>query len=400
MKNLLPLDDALALIGTIVAPIRAHEEVRLEDALHRVTAAPLHAPYALPPFDNTGVDGYAYRHADLHHEKLQLVGSSFAGEGFGGTLPAGSAVHIATGAPLPHGADTVSMQEHCHVENDQVMVTQKPSHGANIRRKGNDIAAKAEAIPAGRHLTAGDIALLGALGFTRVNVMRQVRIGIASTGNEIRPHGSKLEAGQIIDTNGLMLKQLLMPWSRHVSILGALPDDRAATDAYFKQMTASHDLIITTGGISVGQRDFVRDALQALGHIHFWKIAIRPGRPVMFGSIGACHMLALPGNPVSAFVTFYLIALPLLQALYGMKPQLPAAYPVTLGADIAPEPHLRCFPRARIERRSDKVVAMPYRDQSSNLISSLADTDGLLDLPANKDGYKAGDWVNFMPLRG
>ncbi len=397
--NLLQLDEVIALIAKAIQPVARQEAINLDDALHRVTAEAVVAPYALPPFDNTGVDGYALRHADLGKD-LFIVGNSFAGEGFAETLREGCAIHIATGAPLPDGADTVVMQEDCTVENGKIIINKPLSKGANIRRAGNDIAAGIEAVPAARRLKAGDIAMLGALGLTTVVVKSHLRIGIASTGNEIRSAGSKLAHGQIIDTNSMMLRQLLSGWSDDVRILGALPDDRAKTDEFLLHAAKDYDLILTTGGVSVGQRDFIRDALQALGKIHFWKTAIRPGRPVMLGTIHACQMLALPGNPVSAYVTFYLIALPLLQALYGMKPSLPQSYLVTLGEDIRKEPHLRSFPRATLSEGKNGPIATPYRDQSSNLISSLVRADGLLDLPVGTTEFKAGDLARFMLLRG
>jgi molybdopterin molybdotransferase len=399
-SKLLQLADAIALIAQSVKPITAHENVKSENALNCITASDIHAPYALPPFDNTGVDGYAFRFDDLTAGQLKIIGSSFAGEGFKSTLPTGSTVHIATGAPLPVGADTVVMQEHCTFANDILTLTKSPSKGANIRHAGNDIAANALAVSAAEKLNAGNIAILGALGMTEVRVIRRLRIGIASTGNEIRAAGSKLEHGQIIDTNSLMLKQLLSQWNVDVSLLGALPDDRAATGAFLINAANMHDLVITTGGVSVGQRDFVRDALKALGTIHFWKIAIRPGRPVMFGQIKSCLMLGLPGNPVSAYVTFYLIALPILQALCGMRPSLPRSYTVTLGMNVTKEPNLRSFPRTEIRYQNGQAIAFPYRDQSSNLISSLVYADGLLDIPIGITEIKVGEPVQFIPLRG
>lgn len=393
--ELLALDAALALLAERLAPVAEAEDCGLDAALGRVTAMDIIAPRALPPFTNTGVDGYAFRHR-ADRTQFRLAGGSFAGSPFDGTLDDGQAARIATGAVLPAGADTVAMQEDCRVADGTVEIDPLPPMGANIRHAGADIAVGSPALPRGRRLQPQDIALLGALGCGRVGVIRTLRVAVASTGAELVAAGMPLAPGQVSDTNGLMLAQAMHGLPVDVTLLPALPDDYDATAAALRDAADRYDLIVTTGGVSVGDRDFVRDALRDLGDPLFWKLAIRPGKPVMAGRIGRSLVIGLPGNPVSALVTFFLIVRPALALLWGGTAALPPAYPVRLAGDLTTPGHLRCFVRARI----DEGVAVPFPDQSSNLFTSLTASDGLLDLPIGAGVWRAGQDVLFRPWRG
>jgi molybdopterin molybdotransferase len=381
-------------VRTVIRPVGGREVLTLDDALGRVLSEAAVAPRALPPFDNTSVDGYAFRHADADRGPLALYGESAAGLPFAGIVPAGAAIRISTGAVLPAGADTVAMQEDCRVDAGRVSIDPVPEPGANIRLAGNDIAAGGVAVAAGHRLRAQDIALLRALGFVEIRATRRLKVAIAPTGAELREGGAELGPGQIIETNGLMLRQLLDPYSADVTLLDPLPDDRRATEAALGRAGEDHDLIITTGGVSVGDHDHVRPALIARGRVHFWRLAIRPGKPVLFGEVGRAVMLGLPGNPVSALVTFQMVAAPVLNALLG-APAAPApGFLVPLAAPVAKSPKLREFPRVRIEAGR----ALPYRDQSSNLLTSLSWADGVLDLPVGPAGFATGDTVLYRPF--
>ena len=403
LKPLLALDDALRLLNEKVAARTAQERRKLTDALHCITATDILAPYALPPFDNTAVDGYAFRHADVQGTtgELTVAGQSMAGlPHLAVELPPGAAIRIATGGLLPAGCDTVIMQEHCTRDGDRLRFTPVPPLGSSVRRRGNDISAGDVAIAGGQRLRPQDIALIGALGLTEVAVRRPLRIAIASTGLELREPGAALGAGQIIDTNNLMLAQLLATNGVMVTRLPALPDDYDATAAALTEAAATHDVIITSGGVSVGGHDFVRDVLHDKGEVLFWRLAIKPGKPVLLGQIGDCYMAGLPGNPVSALVTFCLIVRPLLRALSGQAAALPPAYQVPLAAPINKEAHLRVFPRVGLTVTDGVTQAQPYRDQSSNLIHSLTTADGLLDLPIGASRFEAGELVAFRPFTG
>ena len=398
----LPLDDALAIVRERLKPVSDIGPLPLASALGRILGTSLKAPRALPPFDNTAVDGYAFRRADASETgpaRLALAGESAAGLPFSGTVPAGAAIRISTGAVLPEGADTVAMQEDCRRDGDAVVVEPVPPVGANIRRAGADIQAGDLAAAAGTRLRAGDIALLGALGFTELPVRRKLRMAIASTGTELREGGADLKPGQIVETNGLMLAHLVAPLPVKVTMLETLPDDRALTETALKTAAATHDLIVTTGGVSVGDHDHVRPALMSAGAAHFWRLTLRPGKPVLFGEIGGAAMVGLPGNPVSAFVTFLMVVRPVIDRLMGVPVTPFAGFPVRLAAPLNKSATLREFARARLEWDGKEPRAVPYRDQSSNLLTSLSWADGLLDLPAGLSSFAVGDLVTYRPIQ-
>jgi molybdopterin molybdotransferase len=397
----MPLDDALAIVREVVRPIDGDETLSVGDALGRCLALDVTAPRALPPFDNTAVDGYAFRHGDVAGQGtaiLPLQGESAAGIPFSGTLPSGVTIRISTGAVLPDGADTVAMQEDCRVEGGAVTIDPVPPKAANVRFAGGDIRVGETALAAGQRLRPQDVALLHALGVAQVTVKRRLRIAIASTGTELRETGATLKAGQIIETNAAMLAQSLGNFPVDVTVIDPLPDDRALTEAALARAGAEYDLIITTGGVSVGDHDHVRPALASQGTVHFWRLALRPGKPVLFGQVGGAAMLGLPGNPVSAMVTFLMIGLPVIQALLGAPNRPAPGFIVALDSGMTKSPKLREFPRARLSWADGAPRAELYRDQSSNLLTSLSWADGILDLPAGISDFKAGDSVIYRPF--
>jgi molybdopterin molybdotransferase len=397
----MPLDDALAIVREVARPVGGDETLTVGDALGRCLALDVTAPRALPPFDNTAVDGYAFRHGDVAGQGaaiLPLQGESAAGIPFSGTLPPGVTIRISTGAVLPDGADTVAMQEDCRVEGGAVTIDPVPPKAANVRFAGGDIRVGETALEAGHRLRPQDVALLHALGVAQVTVKRRLRIAIASTGTELRETGATLKAGQIIETNAAMLAQSLGNFPVDVTILDPLPDDRALTEAALAKAGAEYDLIVTTGGVSVGDHDHVRPALASQGKVHFWRLALRPGKPVLFGQVGGAAMLGLPGNPVSAMVTFLMIGLPVIQALLGAPNRPAPGFIVALDSGMTKSPKLREFPRARLNWVDGAPRAELYRDQSSNLLTSLSWADGILDLPAGVTELKAGDSVIYRPF--
>jgi molybdopterin molybdotransferase len=402
---MIPLDQALEIIASSTIPVAGCEDRALADALNAVLILDITAPYNLPPFDNSAVDGFAFRHGDADGQKtakFALAGEAMAGQPYSGSeLTPKSAVRIATGGMVPSFYDTIAMQEVCRIEDGNVFIDNVPTINSSVRRAGNDMREGDIALAAPHRLRSQDVALAHALGLTHLSVRPRLRVAIASTGHELRTSGSSLETGQIIDTNGLMLQQLMHNRDVAVTLLPSLPDEYEATLNALRQASANHDLIITTGGISVGGRDFIRDAMHEHGIIHFWKTAIKPGRPVLFGHFERCSVAALPGNPVSAMVTFLLLGRPLLDALAGIPPMPPFGVLLPLATDINKEVHLRVFSRASLQKaETGNWQVAPYRDQSSNLISSLTKADGLLDLPLGIDRIAAGEPVMFLPFTG
>jgi molybdopterin molybdotransferase len=395
------LDDALAIIRETVRPVGGDETVPVAQALGRCLAADVIAPRALPPFDNTAVDGYAFRHLDIAPVgpvRLRLYGESAAGVPFLDLLPKGAAIRISTGAVLPSGADTVAMQEDTQPDGDAILIDPVPAKAANVRFAGGDIRVGQTALPAGHRLRPQDVALLHALGVAEVTVKRRLRVAIASTGTELRETGATLEAGQIIETNAAMLAQSLANFPADVTVLDPLPDDRALTEAALARASKAYDLIVTTGGVSVGDHDHVRPALASQGTVHFWRLALRPGKPVVFGQVGDAAMLGLPGNPVSALVTFLMVALPVVKALLGAPDSPAPGFIVPLADGLTKSPKLREFPRARLVWADGIPRVALYADQSSNLLTSLAWADGILDIPVGVSELKAGDNVMYRPF--
>jgi molybdopterin molybdotransferase len=401
MNAPIPLDDALKIIQETVRPIGGDETVPVGQALGRCLAVAVVAPRALPPFDNTAVDGYAFRHADVSGQgaaRLTLKGESAAGVPFSGVLPKGASIRISTGAMLPEGADTVAMQEDTRIEDGAVIIDPVPAIEANVRFAGGDIKVGGTALPAGHRLRPQDVALLHALGVATVTVKRRLRVAIASTGTELREAGAELKAGQIIETNAQMLAQSLANFPADVTVLDPLPDDRDLTEQALVRAAGLYDLIVTTGGVSVGDHDHVRPALASRGTVHFWRLALRPGKPVVFGRVGNAAMLGLPGNPVSAYVTFLMVALPVVKALLGTTHGPAPGFAVPLAERLTKSPKLREFPRVRLAWANGQPQAIPYRDQSSNLLTSLSWADGILDLPVGPSELNPGDSVLYRPF--
>lgn len=390
---MLPLDDALSLIKKSVPAVLETDTVSPADALGRICAEDIAAPYALPPFTNTGVDGYAFQHGE-GVTTFELAGASFAGEPFSGTLKKGQAARIATGALLPDGADTVVMQEVCTVQDGMLYIRELPNKGSNLRHRGGDINTGDTALQAQTVLRPQEIALATALGISQMTVTRKLKIAIASTGLELLQPGQAPNPGKIVDTNTLMLHQTLSGPAIEVTKLPFLPDDYDATKTALKATADHHDIVLTTGGVSVGDRDFVRDVLHDEGEILFWKVAIRPGKPVIVGRIGSSTMIGLPGNPVSALVTCHLVVRAVCHALWGSNVSLPDGFMVPLADEITKPQALRAFPRARFTNGK----AHPYSDQSSNLYTSLTNADGLIDLPEGRSVFERGEQVLFRPF--
>jgi molybdopterin molybdotransferase len=397
---LLPLHEMERLIHDRVNPITETQAVALSDARGRVLAADIVAPLNLPPFDNSAVDGYAVQHATLRPDeetRLRIVGRVTAGLDSARALAPGEAIRIFTGAPMPQGADTVFMQEDCRVEENAVVVPPGLKVGANRRLAGEDVKAGSVALAAGRVLSATDVALAAALGLTTLEVRRRVRVALFSTGDEIVEPGMPRPAASLFDANRYLLAGLLARLCAEVTDLGIVADDPDALTRAIGEAAKTHDLVLTSGGVSTGEADHVRTAVEKVGRLVFWRVAIKPGRPVAMGVIEGAAFAGLPGNPVAAFVTFVRVVRPLLLRLGGALPQTLVALPVRAAFAYRKKKGRREYVRVALRRAADGVVeAAKHPQEGAGVITSLTETDGLVELAEDTTSLESGAMVGFL----
>lgn len=409
--RLLTLDQALAQALSNIAPVAEQETVPLLEADGRVLAADLLAQRDSPPTDQSAMDGFAVYLADLADLagapsiRLPVIGQSLAGHPHVGVAAQGAAVRIMTGAPVPTGPDAVVMQEQAQIAPDgswielSAKIAARLRPGENIRRRGEDVAIGAVALPGGWRLRPPEIALAAGQGLATLTVRRRLRVAVASTGDELGEPGAVLPEGSIYESN----RYLLLPWLRRlgcaVTDLGILRDDLAQTTVTLRVAAATHDVLLTSGGVSVGSADFVRDAIAELGQIQFWRLAIKPGKPLVLGRIGGCLILGLPGNPVSVAATFLLFARPLLQQMMGLAPAEPLRLAVTAAFSLRRKPGRREWLRARLRPgEPGQWLAELYPNQSSGALSSLVWADGLVELGEDCAEVAPGAVLDYLPL--
>jgi len=401
---LLRLDDMERLIAERITPVAESETVSLGDARGRVLAADIAAPVDLPPFDNSAVDGYAVRHADLAPDadtRLAIAGRLMAGRAADVTVRAGEAARIFTGAPMPAGADTVFMQEDVTVEGDTVIVPKGLKRGANRRLAGEDVPKGRVVLAAGAVLEPQHIALAAALGLTTLDVRRRLKVAIFSTGDEVVEPGRPLGRAAIYDANRYLLRELLERLGAVVTDLGILADEPDALAQALQGAARGHDLIVTSGGVSTGEADYVRTAVERIGSLVFWRVAIKPGRPVALGIIregaGSAAFIGLPGNPVAVFVTFVRVVRPLLRRLAGARADVPTPLPVRAGFAYKKKKDRREYVRVALRRSADgQIEAVKHPQDGAGVITSLTQTDGLLELPEEVTAVAPGDTVGFL----
>ena len=396
---MLSFEQALQRLLAAARPVEEIRSLPLTAAAGRVLAQAQRSTVAVPPLDNSAMDGYAVRVADIAAAGTVLPVSQRIPAGTVGTpLQPGTAARIFTGAPVPAGADAVIMQERCeHAGDGLIAFQQLPRAGENIRRAGEDIALDAEILAAGIKLRPQEIALAAAAGLPELPVRRRLRVGVFFTGDELVQPGEPLPPGAIYNSNRYMLRALLEGLGCEVRDFGTVPDTLAATRAALRQAADDNDLIITSGGVSVGEEDHVKPAVEAEGRLDMWKIAIKPGKPLAFGEIdradGKAWFVGLPGNPVSAFVTFLMLVRPFILRLQGVSRVEPAPLAVAAGFDWKrAEPRLE-FLRARLE---DGAVRL-FANQGAGVLSSLCWADGLV-LIRPDSVVRAGDPVSFIPF--
>jgi molybdopterin molybdotransferase len=398
---MMSVDEAVGIIAARVTAVGEVERVALGVADGRILATDVSAPLPLPPFTNSAVDGYAVRSGDLANRQeaaFPVTGRVQAGASAQDAVKPGHAMRIFTGAPMPDGADTVFMQEDVRIdEAGRVVLPAGLRPGANVRPSGEDIPVGSSALKAGRRLRPQDIALAAAFGLTHLEVRRRIRVAVFSTGNELVSPGAPRAAAQLFDSIRFMLMAMLRRLGCEVSDLGIMRDDRASLALGLKKVAGAHDLILTTGGVSTGEEDHVKAAVESVGKLVLWRMAIKPGRPVAMGIIGGTPFIGLPGNPVASFVTFVHVVRPAVLALAGALQQPLVPMPVRAAFSYKKKIARREYVRVNLHRAGDGVLeAVKFPREGAGLLSSLVDTDGLVELGEEITLVEPGQSVGFL----
>ncbi|ORM65597.1 molybdopterin molybdotransferase MoeA [Pantoea rwandensis] len=396
--GLISLEDAQQKMLQQLTPIGDCLSVALFEAAGRITAKPVSSPLDVPPFDNSAMDGYAVRLSDIVPDRVfPVVGKAFAGAPFNGAWPAGSVIRIMTGAPIPAGCDAVVMQEHTEQHDGGIVITAEVRDSQNIRRIGEDIQAGKQVLDAGVRLGAAELPLLASLGIAEVSVLRKLRVAIFSTGDELQAVGQPLAEGQIYDTNRFTVSLMLKKLACEVIDLGVIADDPEALRQAFSEADRQADVVISTGGVSVGEADFTKAMLEELGAITFWKLAIKPGKPFAFGRLANSWFCGLPGNPVSAAVTFYQLVQPLLATLTGQTTSvMPLRQRARAIQRLKKSPGRLDFQRGILSRGEDGVLEVRSTGaQGSHVFSSFALANCFIVLERDRGDVEPGEWVEI-----
>ena len=403
--NSMPVAKAREVIARFLTPVTATERVNVRAALGRVLAEDVISPLNVPASDNSAMDGYAVRFADLKSEgevTLKNAGSSFAGVPFKGTMGAGQCVRIMTGGVVPAGADTIVMQENVRADGDKVTIGKGHRKGQNLRNAGEDLATGQVALKRGVTLRAADTGLISSLGVGEVTVYRRLRVAFFSTGDELVSIGTQPAEGQIFDSNRYTIHAMLERLGCEVMDMGVVRDDPALLEKAFKDAAAAADVVITSGGVSVGEADFVKVLLNKLGEVVFWKIAMKPGRPLAYGKIGAAHFFGLPGNPVSVMVTFYQFVRDALLKLSGRDPLPPLpALRVPCASTLKKAPGRTEYQRGVLAQDAAGNWSVRVTgDQGSGILRSMSEANCFIILSTEQGNVMPGTLVEVQVMEG
>jgi molybdopterin molybdotransferase len=403
--NSMPVGKAREVIARFLSPVTATERLNVRAALGRVLAEDVVSPFNVPAHDNSAMDGYAVRFADLKtggEVILKVAGSSFAGVPYQDAMKAGECVRIMTGGVVPVGADTIVMQEHVKAEQDRVTIGAGHKKGQHLRRAGEDLATGQVALKRGIALRPADIGLISSLGIGEVTVYRKLRVAFFSTGDELVSIGTQPKEGQIFDSNRYTLHGMLTRLGCEVLDMGVVRDDPALLEKAFRDAASAADVVITSGGVSVGEADFVKVLLDKLGEVVFWKIAMKPGRPLAYGKIGHAHFFGLPGNPVSVMVTFYQFVRDALLRLSGLDPvPLIPTFKVPCISSLKKAPGRTEFQRGVLERDSHGTWSVRVTgEQGSGILRSMSEANCFIILPTDQGNVTPGTMVEVQVLEG
>lgn len=395
----LTVEQAQERILNTIRGVTETEYIALTQAVGRLLAETIRAGFDVPPHCNSSMDGYAFAWQSLARSStLQQVATSWAGRPYLGTLQLGECVRIMTGACLPEGTDTVEMQENTHKQAEQITIHAAPKLGENVRYPGDDLKQGEVILEAGRKLTAADIGLIASLGIQQVNVLRKPRIAIVSTGDELQALGSPLQRGEIYDSNRYTLNALLHTLPVEIIDFGIIPDRPEAVEQAFTQAKHQADLLITSGGVSVGDADFVTRTLQKLGEINFWKMAMKPGKPLAHGKLGNCVFFGLPGNPVSVMVTFLLFVRPAILKLAGETIIQPKSYPATTLTPLKKVPGRKDYQRGIYTETANGYQVISTGKQESHMLRSMSQANCFIVLEREWGDVAIGSAVSILPF--
>ena len=395
----LPLAEALARVMAALEPITGRQHLALRSALDRVLAEPITASEPVPAHDNAAMDGYAIANGSPREATLVCVGSAFAGHPYTGHLAPGECVRIMTGGVVPAGTEAVVMQEHVEATDTDIQVTHWPAPGENIRRAGEDLEAGAVVLEAGRRLTAADLGVIASMGRAEVAVLRPLRVAFFSTGDELRGLGQPLGPGEIYDSNRYTLYGMLQHLGVDMLDGGVVPDDPTALQAALAEAASQADVILTSGGVSVGEADYMGEILQRHGEAHFWSIAMKPGRPLTFGRYDQAWYFGLPGNPVSVMATFTQVVTPALRHLSGEQAEPAPRFQMVCRTPLRKKPGRQEFQRGRIVTDTDGSMQVEsVGRQGSGMLRSMSAANCFIVLPADQGDVEPGDWVSVEPF--
>ncbi|MCF6452665.1 molybdopterin molybdotransferase MoeA [Vibrio sp. MMG022] len=397
--GLMPIEDAMDKMLSRIKPIQTTLSLQLAEALGFVLAEDILSPIHVPPFDNSAMDGYAIRIQDLESSSvLPLAGKSFAGQPFEGEWPQGTCVRIMTGAKIPQGCDAVIMQENTEVTDAGIQFNQtdvKPKN--NIRPTGDDIKQGDIVLAKGARLTPRDIPMIASLGVSHVTVVRKPKVAFFSTGDELKPLGEPLDEGQIYDSNRYGIKPLIENFGCEAVDLGIIPDCPETLKATFEQAQTLADVVVTSGGVSVGEADYTKDILEELGEIGFWKLAIKPGKPFAFGKLSTAWFCGLPGNPVSAVLTMYVLVQPMLAKLAGHTEwKAPESIPATTKTAFKKAPGRTDYQRGIYTLEDGKFVVETTGNQSSGAFRSMSLANCFVVLERERGRVEVGETVQIQ----
>ncbi len=400
----LSVEQALERITQNLHPVHGEEQLAIRSALGRILAQDVFSQINVPPHDNSAMDGYAVRGADLPLQgqvQLTMIGTSLAGKPCSETIQSGQCARIFTGAVIAKGTDTVIMQEHVEQSGDIITIKTGHKNGQHVRPLGEDIKIGQTVLKAGKQLIPADIGLLSSVGISEVKVFRRLRVAFFSTGDELCPVGEVLQAGQIYDSNRYTLHGMLTRLGVDIIDMGVVRDTPEETEEAFLSAAENNDVIITSGGVSVGDADYVTDTLRRIGEINFWKVAMKPGKPLTFGKIQNSTFFGLPGNPVSAMVTFYQFVLPALRQMMGQNKVTPLRMTVPCLSALKKRAGRLEFQRGILETNEQgDLVVKSFGKQGSGILTSMSQANCFIILPKDCDKVVAGSEVLVEPFAG